>query len=140
MFLLYISSDWKMCTYLCYFCTIFVSFSFRSSTMLGFVSFFNLFWVIKRRSLSISVTKSSSVTNERLFLVVEGREWLWGAAVVASERQRSAVGEGALWGCLEALSSSHASWNWKAGTRSLSFECCLIVLFQPAYTWQRWGK
>lgn len=55
MFLLYISSDWKVCTYLCYFCTIFVLFGFRS------LFFYNLFWVVKLPGVK---TKQNNLSNK----------------------------------------------------------------------------
>lgn len=40
---------------------------------------------------------------------------------------------------LGSFSSFHASFHWKAGIWSLSFECCLIF-FQLAYAWQHFRK
>lgn len=125
MFLLYISSDWKMCTYLCYFCTIFVLFSFRSSTML---IFFNLFWVIKLqdfKNLSNKVilcnqwTAISSCWGKTVVVRFSG--CFWEIMLISDWRSNFVV--------LESFSCFHASFNWKAELWSLSFECCLNFIF-----------
>lgn len=125
MFLLYISSDWKMCTYLCYFCTIFVSFSFRSSTML---IFFNLFWVIKLqdfKNLSNKVilcnqwTAISSSWGKTVVVRFSG--CFWEIMLISDWRSNFVV--------LGSFSCFHASFNWKAELWSLSFECCLNFVF-----------
>lgn len=126
MFLLYISSDWKMCTYLCYFCTIFVLFSFRSSTMLIF--FFNLFWVIKLqdfKNLSNKVilcnqwTAISSCWGKTVVVRFSG--CFWEIMLISDWRSNFVV--------LGSFSCFHASFNWKAELWSLSFECCLNFIF-----------
>lgn len=125
MFLLYISSDWKMCTYLCYFCTIFVLFSFRSSTML---IFFNLFWVIKLqdfKNLSNKVilcnqwTAISSCWGKTVVVRFSG--CFWEKMLISDWRSNFVV--------LGSFSCFHASFNWKAELWSLSFECCLNFVF-----------
>lgn len=125
MFLLYISSDWKMCTYLCYFCTIFVLFSFRSSTML---IFFNLFWVIKLqdfKNLSNKVilcnqwTAISSCWGKTVVVRFSG--CFWEIMLISDWRSNFVV--------LGSFSCFHASFNWKAELWSLSFECCLNFIF-----------
>lgn len=125
MFLLYISSDWKMCTYLCYFCTIFVLFSFRSSTML---IFFNLFWVIKLQDFKnlsnkvILCNQWTAISNcWGKTVVVRFSGCFWEIMLISDWRSNFVV--------LGSCSCFHASFNWKAELWNLSFECCLNFVF-----------